>query len=118
MAFEQPKVNCDHACFNRKEKLFKEIFQVNLLHYETNYNIIPPGLYLAYFNRFLGFSWSFDVISDFEGLTDIEQEFYTIFESLSTYLSNHTINSARSISLLDIPVLGATFKEKPKVKNL
>ena len=107
---EQAEMKCNDQCLDRAEMIYKQYFIATILYERTFYDELPPGLYLAYFNRFSNHnSKSFlsnDWIRDWYP-RQMEYDFHVIFESLSAFL---TKSSLQNISLLDIPVLGAKSK--------
>ena len=97
------------------DQIITELISIKTAYVDSRFNKIPPGLYLAYFNRFSnvdpdGSFWAMDSFPwDFFSPSTIEEEFSNIFEILTTYLSD---DSLKNVSLLDISVLGAKNTNK------
>ena len=112
----QPEIECENECLKRAEEMTRFYIALKTAYEDTFYWMLPPGLFLSYFNRFSNNDSSFSFLSwnltPNENLpiiydilpSSIEIDLDNILEDVVTFLSNENL---KNISLLDISLTGA-----------
>ena len=108
--------DCNDGCPELANKIITEIIGILVVFQHSHHNKIPPGLYLAIFNRLTNKEFAESFLAGNGGVltTDIEEDLNELFESMVTFFSS---KFEQNISLLDVPVLGAKYEYNGQVSN-